>query len=260
MLLALGLIAADVRFNSLGATRSVLDNLATPLFWLADVPTRISMWGNDNLRSRQELQEDNERLRREALILHGRSQQMASLRAENVRLRALLNSSVLVEDDVLVAELIGIAPDPARHQLILNKGGNDGVYKGQPLVDALGLLGQVTQVSDTRSRVLLITDTTHSIPVQVNRNGVRGIAEGVGLLTELELRHVAATTDIEPGDILVTSGLGGRFPVGYPVAEVVEVVRDPGKAFARVRARPSAQLDRSRHVLLVFTQPTENAP
>ena len=114
-------------------------------------------------------------------------------------------------------------------------------------------MGQVIEVSAVTSRVLLITDATHSIPVQVNRNGVRAIAEGSGSLASLEIHHVAATTDIREGDLLVSSGLGGRFPVGYPVASVVAVDRDPGQAFARISARPRAALDRSRHVLLVFT-------
>ncbi len=118
---------------------------------------------------------------------------------------------------------------------------------------AQGLLGQIVEVSPMNSRALLITDATHSIPVQVNRNGVRAIAEGIGVLGFLEIHHVSATTDIEEGDLLVTSGLGGRFPVGYPVAVVSEVERDPGQAFARVLARPSAALDRTRHLLLVFT-------
>ena len=119
-------------------------------------------------------------------------------------------------------------------------------------------MGQVVEVSEGTSRALLITDVTHSVPVQVNRNGVRVIVEGTGELGSLEVRHVSATTDIEPGDLLVTSGLGGRFPVGYPVAVVTEVERDAGEAFARVLAAPSAALDRTRHALLVFTaQPEE---
>jgi rod shape-determining protein MreC len=118
-------------------------------------------------------------------------------------------------------------------------------------------MGQVVEVGLSNSRVLLITDATHSIPVQVNRNGVRAIAEGTGSLGTLEIRHVSATTDIREGDLLVTSGLGGRFPVGYPVAVVSEVERDPGQAFARILAVPSAALDRSRHVLLVFTDDPE---
>jgi len=170
-----------------------------------------------------------------------------------VRLRALLNSSALLRDDVLVAELIGVSPDPVRHQLVLNKGETDGVFVGQPLIDANGLMGQVVEVSAGHSRALLITDATHSIPVQVNRNGVRAIAEGTGALGTLESHHVSATTDIQEGDLLISSGLGGRFPVGYPVAVVSQIERDPGRAFARILAVPSAALDRSRHVLLVFT-------
>lgn len=226
---------------------------AAPVYWVADLPTRLGDWGDTRLASRSELLEQKERLERENLVLQGRSQQMSSLQAENVRLRALLNSSAMLRDDVLVAELIGVSPDPVRHQLVLNKGETEGVFVGQPLIDADGLLGQVIEVSPVNSRVLLITDATHSIPVQVNRNGVRAIAEGTGSLTSLEIRHVSATTDIQEGDLLVTSGLGGRFPVGYPVAVVSTVERDPGEAFAHITATPSAALDRSRHVLLVFT-------
>jgi rod shape-determining protein MreC len=185
--------------------------------------------------------------------LEAQVQQMAALRAENLRLRALLNSSALLADDVLVAELIGISPDPARHLVVLNKGADDGVFEGQPLIDAQGLMGQVIELAASSSRVLLLTDATHAIPVQVNRNGVRAIAEGIGRLDRLVLRHVASNEDIEVGDLLVSSGLGGRFPVGYPVAVVTEVSRDPGQAFAEVSARPSSALNRSRHVLLVFT-------
>ena len=133
----------------------------------------------------------------------------------------------------------------------------DGVYVGQPLLDAAGLMGQVVEAGAHVSRVVLITDATHAIPVQVNRNGVRAIAEGVGRLDSLELRHVATTTDIKVGDLLVTSGLGQRFPAGYPVAVVDEVTRDPGQAFTLVKATPSAALDRSRHVLLVYTKAVE---
>lgn len=246
------LIIADSRFNSLTTTRSFLERLAAPIYWVADIPARVLDWGDTNIRSRSELVDENEKLSRENLVLEGRSHQMAALRAENVRLRSLLNSAAILQDDILVAELIGVSPDPMRHQLVLNKGARDRVYIGQPLIDATGLLGQVVAVSEYSSRVLLITDATHSIPLQVNRNGVRVIAEGTGALGLLEIRHVAATTDIEEGDLLVTSGLGGRFPVGYPVAVVSTIERDPGDSFATVEARPSAALDRSRYVLLVF--------
>ena len=247
------LLAADLRFNSLQTARSLLEIVAAPIYWTADLPSRVADWNEEHLVSRSNLLEQNEQLRRENLVLEGRSHQMASLQAENVRLRALLNSSAMLRDDVLVAELIGVSPDPVRHQLVLNKGEQDGVFVGQPLIDADGLLGQSVEVSPLNSGALLIPDSTHSIPVQVNRNGVRAIAEGIGSLTSLEIHHVSATTDIQQGDLLVTSGLGGRFPVGYPVAVVSEIELDPGEAFARITATPSAALDRSRHVLLVFT-------
>ncbi len=253
MVVVAALITADLRYNSLTTTRSFIDMLTNPIYWIADIPSRALDWGNTNVQSRSELMEELEKLSRENLVLEGRFQQMSALRAENVRLRSLLNSAALLQDDVLVAELIGVSPDPMSHQLVLNKGATDQVYVGQPLIDAEGLLGQVVVVSQFSSRALLITDATHSIPVQVNRNGVRAIAEGVGNLGLLEIRHVAVTTDIEEGDLLVTSGLGGRFPVGYPVAVVSKIERDPGQSFAIVQARPSAVLDRSRYVLLVFT-------
>ena len=252
-LVVIGLITADLRLNSLDTTRALLDNLAVPIYWAADLPARLGEWSEVHLHSRRQLLEENDRLRRESLVLQGLSLQMASLQADNARLRALLNSTALLRDDVLVAELIGVSPDPVRHQLVLNKGERDGVFVGQPLIDADGLMGQIVEVSAGHSRALLITDATHSIPVQVNRNGVRAIAEGTGSLGSLEIHHVSATTDIREGDLLVSSGLGGRFPVGYPVAEVILVEKDPGKTFAHVMARPSAAMDRSRHVLLVFT-------
>jgi rod shape-determining protein MreC len=259
VLLVLSLIVLDLRYKRLETTRSALDMLGTPLYWFADLAPRLRDWSETHIQSRSRALEENERLTRENLVLQGRSQQMAALQAENVRLRGLLNSTAMLRDDVLVAELIGVSPDPVRHQLVLNKGRNDGVFVGQPLIDADGLMGQIVEVSAGTSRALLITDATHSIPVQVNRNGVRAIAEGTGSLGELEVRHVSANTDIETGDLLVTSGLGGRFPGGYPVAVVTAIERDPGRMFARVVARPNAALDRSRHVLLVFAPESTKA-
>ena len=187
------------------------------------------------------------------MILQGKVQKLVSLEAENVRLRELLNSSALVGDSVLVAELINVSPSPLHHQIVVNKGKSDGLYVGQPVIDSLGLMGQIIEVGPLSSRALLITDASHALPVQINRNGVRSIAEGVGLFHEMQLRHVAATTDIRVGDLLVSSGLGQRFPVGYPVAVVTEVTIDPGLSFATVKAAPKAALNRSRYVLLVFT-------
>lgn len=254
------LLLADLRYSGLATVRSGIDTLLTPVYLIADIPSTIGDWQDEHIRSRARLLEDNDRLRRENLVLQGRSQQLASLQADNARLRALLNSTALLRDDVLVAEVIGVSPDPVRHQLVLDKGAEADVYVGQALIDAAGLMGQVVEVGSTTSRALLITDPTHSVPVQVNRSGVRAVAEGVGSLDQLAIRHVAATTDIQAGDLLVTSGLGGRFPIGYPVAIVASVERNPGEAFAQITAAPTAAMDRARHVLLVFRGPEDDAP
>jgi rod shape-determining protein MreC len=252
---SLVLIFAGQRYQWLDTLDAKLSVIAAPFYWVADAPSRILNWGDKITDSRKTLATENERLRAESLLLKAKVQKLASLEAENVRLRELLNSSTLVEDSVLVAEMIGLSPDPLHHQIIINKGTRDGLYVGQPVIDALGLMGQIIEVGPIHSRALLITDATHALPVQINRNGVRSIAEGVGLYHELVLRHVAATTDIKVGDLLVSSGLGQRFPSGYPVALVSEVTVDPGQPFVTVKAKPSAALNRSRHVLLVFTQP-----
>lgn len=232
--------------------RQQLNFLAVPFYQVTDIPRRIGEWSNGALASESDLRAENERLKIEVLIYQRKQQQMAALAAENVRLRQLLNGKDMLQDKVLIAELIGVSPNPLSHVVMINRGSREGVYEGQPVLDAFGLMGQIVEVDEDTSRVLLISDSTHAIPVQVNRNGARAIAEGTGDLNQLSLRHVSINADIREGDILVSSGLGERFPVGYPVAEVTQVVRNSGQAFARVIARPMARLDRSRHVLLVF--------
>ncbi|MCL6415213.1 rod shape-determining protein MreC [Aestuariirhabdus sp. Z084] len=252
--MSLGLMLVDHRYDYLHATRAWLSLVTAPVQWMANVPANL--WGSltDSVKTRDTLKEENASLRAQNLVLERRLQKLASLTAENVRLRELLNSSALVDDRVLVAELIGVDPDPFRHQVIVNKGASDGVFVGQPVLDAEGLYGQVIEVNPIASRVLLISDNSHSLPVIVNRNGVRAIASGTGQLDELVLRHVPNTADITEGDLLISSGLGKRFPSGYPVGTVVSVVHDPGHPFAFVKVRPSAQLNRSSHLLLVFTE------
>lgn len=252
--ISLLLVFAGQRLPWLQQFESSLSALATPFYWVSDIPSSLAAWGDETFISRKNLQQDNQQLRAEVLLLRAKVQRLAATEAENVRLRELLNSSTRFDNTVLVAELIGVSPNPLHHEIIINKGQNDGLYEGQPVLDADGLMGQIIKVGPSHSRAMLITDNTHAIPVQVNRNGVRAIAEGKGVLHEIILRHVAATTDIQVGDLLVSSGLGKRFPVGYPVATVTEVTVDPGQPFATVRAKPSAALDRSRHVLLLFNQ------
>ena len=229
--------------------------IAEPFYRISDIPDSISGWLDDRFMSGESLAQENKALRTEVLVLKRELLLNASLAAENIRLRRLLNSANTLDDRVLIAELIGVSPDPSVHQVIVNRGSEDGVYKGQALLDAQGLMGQVVEVGKTSSKVLLITDIMHELPVQINRNGVRLIAAGMGDLYRLRLPHVANTMDVVVGDMLVSSGLGQRFPVGYPVAEVTQVTVDPAKRFATVTARPMAEMNRSRHVLLVFDRP-----
>ncbi|MFT0534905.1 MULTISPECIES: rod shape-determining protein MreC [Pseudomonas] len=251
--MSVALMVVDARFDLLKPVRSQMGLVLMESYWITDLPQRAWQGVAGQFGSRNELIAENEKLKTEALLLQGRLQKLAALTEQNVRLRELLNSSALVDEKVEVAELIGVDPNPFTHRILINKGERDGVFLGQPVLDARGLMGQVVELMPYTSRVLLLTDTTHSIPVQVNRNGLRAIASGAGNPERLELRHVADTADIKEGDLLVSSGMGQRFPAGYPVATVNEVIHDSGQPFAIVRAIPTAALNRSRYMLLVFS-------
>lgn len=246
-------MVVDARFDYLKPVRSQMGLVLSPFYGIADFPVRAWEGVRDQFTSRSELLAENERLKAEQLLMQRRLQKLATLTEQNVRLRELLNSSALVDDKVLVGELIGVDPNPFTQRILIDKGEKDGVFQGQPVLDASGLMGQVVEVMPYTARVLLLTDTTHSIPVQVNRNGLRAIAVGTGNPERLELRYVADTADIKEGDLLVSSGLGQRFPAGYPVAVVKEVLHDTGGPFATIRAVPTAKMNRSRYVLLVFS-------
>jgi len=250
---AAALMVVDARFDVLKPVRSQLGLVLMPLYRLADLPVRFWDGVSQQFSSRSELLAENEKLKAEALLMQRRLQKLATLTEQNVRLRELLNSAELVDEKVLVGELIGVDPNPFTHRILIDKGERDGVFLGQPVLDARGLMGQVVEVMPYTARVLLLTDTTHSIPVQVNRNGLRAIAVGTGNPERLELRHVADTADVKEGDLLVSSGMGQRFPAGYPVAVVSEVIHDSGQPFSIVRAVPTAALNRTRYMLLVFS-------
>lgn len=243
----------DARLDVLKPVRSNLGMVLTPLYWLGDLPVRTWSDTAQLFSSRTDLLAENEALRADTLLMQRRLQKLATLTEQNVRLRELLNSSALIDDRVLVAELIGIDPNPHTHRVLINKGSSSGVILGQPVLDARGVMGQVVEVMPYTSRVLLISDSNHSLPVQVNRNGLRAIASGTGDLESIELRYVTDSADIREGDLLVTSGMGQRFPVGYPVAVVSEVQRNTGQPFTRIEALPAANLNRSRYLLLVFS-------
>lgn len=253
---AVSIILAGVDHFSalLDEVRAGLSVVATPVVVVADLPSRSARSIDDMLSSRASMQERIADLEDDLLLLRAKSAKMAALTSENNRLRGLLGSAAKLQDNVIVAELVGVDPEPDRHEVIIDKGTTDGVFLGQPLLDAQGLMGQVIAVSRYNARVLLISDHTHSVPVKVVRSNLRLIAQGTGATNRLKLMHVQNTADIRVGDLLISSGLGGRFPVGYPVGVVERVEHKSDRPFAVVEATPSALLDRSRHVLLVFTE------
>jgi rod shape-determining protein MreC len=257
--ICLSLIVADYQFQQMQQIRAWMSLAVTPVQWLVDVPQRSWTWLDERLQARDELIAENKQLRAQALLAERRVQKLASLTVENFRLRDLLNSGERLDEKVMVSELIGTNSDPFVHQIIINNGFDSNVFVGQPVLDATGVMGQVTSTSAFTSRVLLITDADHAIPVQVNRNGLRSVAYGRGHYDYLELEDLADTADIEVGDILVSSGLGLRFPKGYPVAEVIEVQHLAGQDFAKILAKPTAQLSRSRHLLLIETAHQQTA-
>ena len=246
------LMTLDHRNTQLNTLRAGLSVVVYPLQLAVEMPGAISSWFRESLATRRQLQEENASLRTQLLMLKAQSQKLQSLEAENIRLRELLESSFDVGEKVLVAELMVANLDPYKHQVVINKGELDRIYPGQPLLDAEGVMGQVVHVGPYSSTAVLITDTSHAIPVQVNRNGIRTIALGSGTINRLDLPYLSNNADVVPGDLLITSGLGGRFPPGYPVALVEAVQHDPGRTFARIVANPTARLDRSREVLLVW--------
>lgn len=250
-------MTVDAQSQWLKPLRSSAGLVLTPLYWVGDLPGRSLDRLSQMIASRTDILAENEKLRADILLMQRRLQKLAALTEQNVRLRELLNSSALLEEQVVVAELLGVDPNPQTHKLLINKGSTRGVYQGQPVLDARGVMGQVVEVMPYSARVLLMTDSTHSLPVQVTRNGLRAIASGTGHPGIFELRHVADNADIKEGDLLVTSGMAQRFPAGYPVGVVTNVQRGTGQPFAVVQATPAAALDRSRHFLLVFAEGRE---
>jgi len=252
-LLSIVLMTVDHRFHHLEALRSTLSVVVYPLRYVVNLPAELGDWASGTFSTRETLQDDNRSLHTRNLLLRAQLQRMDALEAENTRLRELLRSSKKVGERVLVAELLAVDTDPFTRLIVLNKGSRDQVYPGQPLVDAEGVMGQVVHVGPFTSTAMLITDPSHATPVLVNRNGLRAIAVGNGASGKLDLPHLPNNADIKPGDLLVTSGLGGVFPPGYPVGRVTKVDVDPSLPFAHIEAEPAAHLERSREVLLVWT-------
>ncbi|MCB5215174.1 MULTISPECIES: rod shape-determining protein MreC [Rheinheimera] len=246
-----GLMFLDRYTDSSTQLRSYLTAAASPLFYVASLPQALFSGASEQFMSQQTVLDENARLKETLLQQSGQLQLLRFLQQENEKLRALLGSSAAIEDKSLVAEVLAVYSHPFSHQVVLNKGSNDGVTEFQPVIDDQGVVGQVVSVGPSSSRALLISDNTHALAVRAERTGVRAIVEGLGQWDLLRVMHLPHSTDIREGDRLLTSGLDGRFPEGYPVAKVVRISQDASQPFMVVYAEPYARLDRIRHVLLL---------
>lgn len=257
--LSIALMVTDGASSRVADARAWAAWALQPILWLAQVPSGAARLG-ENFKSREQLLAENRQLQERQTELDGRLLKLQALETENARIRALLASSAGLPDRVLIAEMLATSQDPYRHQIVLNRGNRDGVYKGQALVDADGVMGQVIQVNPTTSVALLITDPDHGIPVEVNRTGLETIALGRGDGQGLSLPYLPGNADVKVGDLLVSSGLGERFPAGYPVGKVFELRHPAGDNFMEALAYPTAKLNQGRQVLLVWSERSAAPP
>jgi len=246
------LFLADSQLNLFASSRIYLNSLVSPIQYVADSPQKLSSFISENVLTRQALQARNQQLEKDNLFLKADRLLLTQLQNENKQLRELLHSQRNFGYKRMITEVMSLRSDPFTHQLLIDKGTTDGVYVGQPVINEQGVVGQVSQVGTTTSRVLLIVDASHGIPVRVQRNDIAAIVHGSGAWNKLNLPFVQSNADLEEGDLLVTSGLGGRFPAGYPVAKISRFNYQEGALYADVTATPVALLDRSRYLLLLW--------
>ncbi len=250
---SVALMFADQRTDLLDGARAAAATALHPLEQAVSFPYLLSRLG-DHFASRQALIIENADLQHNRLVMSARIQKLEALEAENARLRDLLHSAQALKDKVLVADILDTSADPYRHMLKLSKGANDGVFAGQALIDSHGVLGQVSEVNAYSSIAVLITDPNHSIPVEINRSGLRTIARGQGD-NQLQLPFLPTNADVREGDLLYSSGLGGRYPAGYPVGKIERVENEPGMEFLGLYAEPAAQMQHGHQVLLIVPAP-----
>lgn len=260
LVIAGALMFLDHRLQTMQPVRSFLSTATAPVQYLAVLPEEVMNRVVYLATTRSALREDNQRLRDELLELEMAVQRLNFLENENARLRQLLGSEVRQASRRMVAEVVAVATDPFSHQLVINKGYANGVYEGQPVLDNRGILGQVISVARTTARVILISDQSHAISLRAERNDIRVIAKGTGDLNQLELSFIPHSTELKEGDVLLSSGLGGIFPEGYPVAQISAIDRDERLQYARVIVTPFAQLDRVRSLLLLWPADATEQP
>ena len=245
-------MTVDHRLNLLDPVKNTLSYLIYPIEYVSDLPRQTATGVSTTFATRRHLQEELARLQEERLILEAKLQRLATVEGENMRLRALLQSAPRVSEKLIIGEILAVDLAPFSRRIVVDKGTNHNIYLGQPVINAEGVIGQTVEVGAMSSKVMLITDPSHGVPVRVNRNGLRAVVIGRGRGNQLAIPNLPNNADIEEGDLLVTSGLGGRFPSDYPVATVTEIVNDPGEPFAIIRAEPTAGLEEVREVLMVW--------
>jgi len=243
----------DHRGGYLETARLWMSAAANPIYTVVQTPYQLWSWVTGSFADRGRLRTENAQLTEQLRVTRTQLLRFEALNEENRRLREIREASKGVSQRTLIAEIINVSVQPFRHMVVINKGADDGVFRGQPVLDAFGVVGQVMQVGKSTATLILITDTEHAVPVQVNRNGIRSIAMGTGETAKLTLPYLTVESDVQRGDLLVSSGLDEIFPAGYPVATVTKVERNSTDTFALVEAKPLAQLDRDREVLLLWT-------
>jgi len=251
---SIALMVADQRYHQIDRIRESLSRVVYPVQRAVDFPFRATDWVTGSFADRSRLRQENLELTARVRLANLQLQRFAVLEEENRRLREMRANTAGIADKVLVASILNVDLDPFRHRVLLDKGTADGVFKGQAVLDGDGIFGQVSKVTARTAEVILISDAEHAIPVQSNRSGVRTIAVGTGDENKLSLPFVTVESDLQEGDLLLSTGMGGVFPPGYPVAQVSRVKR-AGSTFALVEARPTARLDQAREVLLAWFQP-----
>jgi rod shape-determining protein MreC len=260
-LLSIVVMFMDERSHWLEGARFVLQSMAYPLQLAVSSPSGAWAWMQESFATRDELRRQNNGLRAQQRAMEMRSMGYEELQKQNAELRGLKQALPPVADHWLVAEVVNVQLNSLRQRVLLDRGTSNGVFKGQAVLDEKGLLGQTLHVGRWSAEVILITDPEHAVPVEIARTGLRTIAVGAGDTASLALPYLPANADVQKGDLLVTSGLGGVFPAGYPVAKVAEVHRDAVQPLAQVRATPLASIDVDREAMLIwFREDHPNAP
>jgi rod shape-determining protein MreC len=250
--LSIGIMVLDHRLGYLDSARGWLSTGLHPLQSLVNLPFRTMDGMRSYFADRTRLKRENAEMQAQLRAANLHLLRFDSLAAENIQLRAIREASADMRARTAIAEIMQVDIDPRRHRVLLNKGNSDDVYKGQPVLDADGVFGQITRVNRYSAEVILITDAETATPVRINRTGLRSIAAGTGNYDKLNLPFITGDADVKEGDTLVTSGLGGIFPPGYPVARITKVHRDPSATFATVEAKPLARMDHARELLLLW--------